>query len=597
ETSFNTFGQVLHYIYTVTNKGTSTLSAPFDLTDDLADVECEFPESLLPDEQFSCSGTYTVAWEDLDNGSITNQASATAKDADGDTVRSNTAEVTIYASQEPLIGIAKRTDRVAKVSAGTYDVTFEILVKNYGNVTLADVLAADDLTDTFPLPTTFSIQSINSDDLVVNPAFDGKTDIQLLDLENSLAPEEEKTLTLVVRVVPASGGPFNNSATAGATHPVVGLVSDISQSGDDPDPDEDKDPTNNNEPTPVDFGPELFDPPMGVKRFNVQNRPVIEWTMVWINDTNIANVYGYVQDPIPANTTFYNNGIDSGYPVPDGAPRGSISEGVSCTHSAISTTTLCYYEGPTLDHPLGQIIWEGTVGPDFGVSDPNRAANAVNISFNVLLDSGGVTRIRNIATINSDRNGDGDADDAGESVTATASQIWDVTPLPATGFAPGVVTKLPEQPEALAYKQTDDLFIEIPTIGVRLPIVGVSQSTGGWDLTWLGDQAGWLEGTAFPSWAGNSAITAHVLDSNGQPGPFADLHNLKWGDEVVIEAWGQRYVYEIREIDEWVSPEKTDFLTHEDFPWLTLITCKNYNPQTGSYDWRVLVRAVQVRVE
>ena len=359
--------------------------------------------------------------------------------------------------------------------AGTYDVTFEILIKNYGNVTLIDVQAADDLTTAFPLPTTFSVESITSDDFAVNPVFDGDTNQQLIGLENSLAPEEEKTLNMVVRVVPASSGPFNNSATASATHPVVGSVSDISQNGNDPDPDEDEDPTNNNEPTPIDFGAELFDPPFGIKRFSVRNRPVIEWTMVWINNTNIVGVNGVVKDPIPLNTTFYNNGIDSGYPVPIGAPPESTSEGVACTTPAGSVTRLCYYEGPTLETPLGQIIWEGTVGPDFGVNDPALAVNAVSITFNVLLDSNGVTRVFNSASIDSDRNGDGDVGDTGETRTAVASELWDATPLPATGFAPGMVTQLPAQPEALAYSQMEDVFIEIPSLGVRLPIVGVSK--------------------------------------------------------------------------------------------------------------------------
>lgn len=597
ETGYDTFGQILNYNYTVTNTGTSTLTAPFSLTDDLANITCTYPGSLAPAEQFSCTGTYEVSWEDLDNGSITNNASASAVDPDGDPVTSNTATVAIPAYQEPAIGAAKRLVSIEEVSAGTYDVTFEIKVRNFGNVTIHNVRATDEMTSTFPLPTTFTIESIESDDLSVNPAYDGDGDPQLLEAGNTLAAEEEKVLTVVVRVIPTSIGPYNNSADATALHPVVGPVSDNSQNGSDPDPDDDEDPTNNNDPTPVDFGPELFDPPFGVKRINPQGIPILEWTMVWINDTNIVGVNGYVQDPIPGNTSFYNTGIDSGYPVPAGAPAGSTSEGVSCTSSPASITRLCYYEGPTLDTPLGQIIWEGTIGPDFGVTNPNDAVNAVSIVFNVLNDGPGVTRVRNRATIDSDRNGDGDVDDPGETAVAVAARLWDITPLPATGFTPGMVTLLPEQPKALLYADIADLMIEIPSLGIQLPIVGVSQFTGTWDLTWLGNNAGWLEGTAFPSWPGNSAITAHVYDATGKPGPFANLQQLKWGDEVVIEAWGQRYIYEVRETNEWVNPNDTGFLPHEDFPWLTLITCKGYNLQTNSYDWRVLVRAVQVRVE
>ena len=601
ETEFNQFGQVLNYNYIITNIGTSILTAPFTLTDDLANVTCTYPGTLAPAEQFTCTGLYSVTWEDLDNGSITNHATATAEDPDGDPVTSNTAEATIIALQEPLIGAAKRVVSIEEVSAGTYDVTFEILLRNFGNVTLQDIRAADDLADSFdgifPPPAAFSIQSVESADLTVNPNYDGDGDTQLLDAGNTLVADEEKTLTLVVRVIPTRS-PYYNSIHATAIHPVVGPVADDSQNGDDPDPNDDNDPTDNNEPTPIDFGAELFDPPLGIKKINIDSHPIMEWRMVWINDTNIVGVNGLVHDPIPANTTFFNNGIDSGYLIPGTAPALSTSEGVSCTSSPQSVTRLCYYEGPTLENPLGQIIWEGTIGPDFGVTRPEDALNAVTITFNVLLDSNGVTHVRNRATIDIDRNGDGDTQDPGETEVAVVDKLWDITSLPGTGFAPGVITWLPEQPEELLYNDLDNLRVEIPSLNVNLPVVGVTQAAGGvWDLTWLGGQAGWLEGTAFPSWPGNSAITAHVYDANGQPGPFAGLHGLKWGDEVIIHAWGQKYVYEVREINDWVLPDATDFLPHEDFPWLTLITCKGYDQQSNSYNWRVVVRAVQVRIE
>jgi LPXTG-site transpeptidase (sortase) family protein len=545
-----------------------------------------------------CLGSYTVTQNDLDtngggDGKIINIATAT----DTTTSLSKSAEAEVSISVSEMIGAAKRVEDISESSSGNFDVIFKIVIKNYGQYALANIQATDDLTSAFPLPTVFSVQTLESNDFSVNPNFDGNSDQNLLAAGDTLEAGEEKLVTLVVRVVPTTIGPYENSVFTSATHPVTGQVTDISQNGSDPDSDNDGDPKNNNELTPVDFGPQLFDPPFGIKRINPQGRPILEWTMIWINDTNIVGVNGYVKDPIPANTIFYNNGTDSGYPVPADAPPGSTSEGVLCSAYTNSITRLCYYEGPTVDTPLGQIIWEGSIGPDFGVSDPALAQNSVAITFNVLLDGSGVTRVNNRATIDTDRNGDGDYLDELEADAAIAVRLWDITPLPRTGFPPGVITQLPEQPEELAYTQMEKLYIEIPSLSLRLPIVGVSQTTGAWDLTWLGDQAGWLEGTAFPSWSGNSAITAHVYDTKGQPGPFASLHKLKWGDEVVIEAWGQRYVYEVREIEEWVDPDLIGFLPHEDYPWLTLITCKGYNQKTNSYDWRVLVRAVQTRVD
>jgi hypothetical protein len=96
--------------------------------------------------------------------------------------------------------------------------------------------------------------------------------------------------------------------------------------------------------------------------------------MVWINNTNIVDINGIVHDPIPLNTTFSPTTVDSGYPVPAGAPAGSTSLGVTCTSSVDTITELCYYEGPTPGNDRGQIIWKGSVAPVFGVSHPAVAS-------------------------------------------------------------------------------------------------------------------------------------------------------------------------------------------------------------------------------
>ncbi|MEP6895800.1 MAG: sortase, partial [Chloroflexota bacterium] len=166
--------------------------------------------------------------------------------------------------------------------------------------------------------------------------------------------------------------------------------------------------------------------------------------------------------------------------------------------------------------------------------------------------------------------------------------------LPKTGFAPGVVTDLSHaQPQAYA---STDVTVEIPSLGIKVPIVGVPQKKDGtWDVSWLGKQAGWLEGTAFPSWSGNSMLTGHVYDSNGLPGPFVNLSRLKYGDKVIIHAYGQKYVFEIR-TNQVVAPNDTSAFKHEEQAWLTLITCKEYDAKTNTYKQRVVVKAVLVSV-
>ncbi len=82
-----------------------------------------------------------------------------------------------------------------------------------------------------------------------------------------------------------------------------------------------------------------------------------------------------------------------------------------------------------------------------------------------------------------------------------------------------------------------------------------------------------------------NALTAHVYDANGQPGLFSNLSQLKWGDEVIVHAYGQAYIYEVRSIDNFVQPDDTSTVyKYEDYPWLTLITCRGYDEDNDSYD-------------
>ena len=167
--------------------------------------------------------------------------------------------------------------------------------------------------------------------------------------------------------------------------------------------------------------------------------------------------------------------------------------------------------------------------------------------------------------------------------------------LPDTGFAPFVKTDMsnvaPEQ-----YTQTGGLIVEIPSLGIKMPIVGVPLKNGEWNVSWLGNQAGWLEGSAFPSWNGNSVLTGHVYGYNGLPGPFFNLSNLKYGDKIIIHAYGAEFIYEVRG-SEVVKPNDASVMKHEEKAWLTLLTCKEYDAKTNTYKKRLMIRAVLVSVE
>ena len=169
--------------------------------------------------------------------------------------------------------------------------------------------------------------------------------------------------------------------------------------------------------------------------------------------------------------------------------------------------------------------------------------------------------------------------------------------IPATGFAVGRNTWVPLQPAAKAYSDLGDLWLEIPRLGVKIPIVGVPLVEGAWDISWLGQNAGWLNGSAYPTWKGNSVITGHVWNANDTAGPFAYLNSLSWDDRIVVHAGGASYIYALRGLQQVSPGSVAAMLKHEDRPWLTLVSCRGYDPRTNSYKYRLLARAVLIEVK
>jgi len=164
--------------------------------------------------------------------------------------------------------------------------------------------------------------------------------------------------------------------------------------------------------------------------------------------------------------------------------------------------------------------------------------------------------------------------------------------IPVTGFAPDKTTHLPVQSEAYA---SSKLVLDIPSLGMKLPIVGV-QFKNGWDVTWLGGNAGYLEGSAYPTWTGNTVLTGHVTDTNGKPGAFAYINELKDGQKIYVHNNGFLYVYEVRQSSVILPSSIQTLFSHEDDTWLSLVTCENFDAKSGSFSNRRLVRAVLISI-
>ena len=134
-------GDTVTYSYVITNTGNVTITNALSVSDDrIASVSCPaLPAGgLLPNASLTCTGTDIVTQADLDNGSVTNRATAT----DG-TTPSNTVDETVTADQAPELAIEKSA-LSANFSAVGEIVDYEYLVTNTGNVTITEPITVSD---------------------------------------------------------------------------------------------------------------------------------------------------------------------------------------------------------------------------------------------------------------------------------------------------------------------------------------------------------------------------------------------------------------------------------------------------------------------
>ncbi|NNK32774.1 MAG: hypothetical protein HKP02_06590, partial [Xanthomonadales bacterium] len=136
---YNSVGQQISYSYELTNDGNVSLYPPYSVADDKATVSCPGAPAELPvGQSVICSATYSITQADLNNGSVTNIATATAKDEFNNDVVSNEDTVTVTAIPNPALSLVKSGvgpdndyDAVGDVLSYSY------LVTNSGNVSLA----------------------------------------------------------------------------------------------------------------------------------------------------------------------------------------------------------------------------------------------------------------------------------------------------------------------------------------------------------------------------------------------------------------------------------------------------------------------------
>ena len=169
-------------------------------------------------------------------------------------------------SENPLLGVTKRVSQQpvlfdelndidpASPEEGGYDFTYEIRLKNNGDINLDVSEVLDTLSQTFAAAASWEVIGLESEELDVDDAFDGISNLNLIEEGQVLDAGQVAAIYLRVRVYPGGTNTFYNSATAVGATPSGQVITDRSQNGSDDDPDSNGDPTDNDEPTPVTLG-------------------------------------------------------------------------------------------------------------------------------------------------------------------------------------------------------------------------------------------------------------------------------------------------------------------------------------------------------
>ncbi|WP_106816303.1 DUF7507 domain-containing protein [Microbacterium timonense] len=214
-TTVDAVGQQVNFTFTVTNNTAVALAnvrvsdaivnsaassvAPTPVCSSLTSPAgtCSGPSTALaPGQSAVFTATYTVTQADLDHGSVSDQATATASPPTGPSLSNSTGVVTVAATQNGALSLSKRATPGTVDSVGDV-IDYSFTVTNTGNVTLRGV-AIDET------------------------AFSGSGAMSTISCPSgALAPgaSTECTATYPVTQADLTAGRIDNTATATATTP------------------------------------------------------------------------------------------------------------------------------------------------------------------------------------------------------------------------------------------------------------------------------------------------------------------------------------------------------------------------------------------
>lgn len=146
-------------------------------------------------------------------------------------------------------------------------------------------------------------------------------------------------------------------------------------------------------------------------------------------------------------------------------------------------------------------------------------------------------------------------------------------------------------PEPVEPSRSQPARLRIDRLNVDVAIATIPIVNGNWDLSALGVEAGWLTTTgAFPGDTLAMALVGHITTERLKRGAFADLEQIKPGDEIVYAAAEAEYVYQVRRRSR-VTPDEVEALYVPDGQTLLLLTCTDWDASGKRYANRLLVEA------
>ena len=186
----------------------------------------------------SLNNTATASGADP-SGRIAEDLSDDGSDAATNAGGPGTPTPVVFPVPESSLVISKEVAAIPiDLGNGQFEVTFNFVVENDGEVDISDLQIVDDLIAALNNPTpnggvinSAVVAFVSGDPLTPNPAFDGDANTDMLAGTDAFPVGASSELTVTMVFTPDTYlGPYNNNATAAGTDPTGASVADDSES-------------------------------------------------------------------------------------------------------------------------------------------------------------------------------------------------------------------------------------------------------------------------------------------------------------------------------------------------------------------------------